>query len=363
MKTVFIGGGSHRYLNVARSVLAEKGMFTNGEINVYDLNQERAEAMGRMIMKCPEYSPDCKISWGTTLEEALTGADVVIVVLMAGDLKNFALSNIACGKHGFIGSDQLSPSGAFLALKGGPIIMNIAREMEKYCPNAWLLDFANPVAVLSAAVNNHTSIKCLGVCAGYTNHLWDLPRMLMGVDEEGSSEDYKIKCAGVNHMGFILPGSTYKGEDLYEITARKVTDDWKMCGLSPRWNEFSIKNITCSVNKLVHLYRKYGVLVFSSEGDGLNHLEIEDDYRVTAAKMAEQKIEDIDSSLKKSRESRLEADRLFRSFIDQDMTPEEWDIERPESLYLLRGDENIMVKCNKGHCWSSRAGNRYQLPE
>ena len=214
MKIVFVGGGAHRYLSVARSVMAEPAVMVNGEINIYDLNQERSEAMARMMMKTPECRDSgCKVSWGTTLDEALDGADVVCVVLMAGNIKNFRMSQLVCNQHGFLGSDQLSPSGAMLAMKGGPILMDIARRMEKLCPNAWLLDFANPVAVLSAAVNNHTAIKCLGVCAGYTNHLWDLPRLL-GKDEE--TDDADIKSAGVNHMAFITGGTIY-GQEVYQL--------------------------------------------------------------------------------------------------------------------------------------------------
>ena len=55
MKIVFFGGGSHRYLSIARSIMAVPGLMENGEINLYDLAVERAEALGRLAMKSPEY--------------------------------------------------------------------------------------------------------------------------------------------------------------------------------------------------------------------------------------------------------------------------------------------------------------------
>lgn len=344
MKIVFIGGGAHRYLSVARSVMAEPAVMVNGEINIYDLNQERSETMARMMMKTPECRDSgCKVSWGTTLDEALEGADVVCVVLMAGNIKNFRMSQLICNQRGFLGSDQLSPSGAMLAMKGGPILMDIARRMEKLCPNAWLLDFANPVAVLSAAVNNHTAIKCLGVCAGYTNHLWDLPRLL-GKDEEASDAD--IISAGINHMAFIIGGSIY-GQEVYPLIEKRAKEGFTKPELSKRWNEFTRWNIMRSVNILIHLYKKYGYIVFSSEGDGLSHLDIEGDYLKNAMEGAKKTEADIDADLKASWESRQKSNDYFKSFLGQDMTDADWDTPRPEMLTMLRDDQNIMVKIIK----------------
>jgi len=346
MKIVLFGGGSYRYLSIARSVMAVPGLMDKGEINLYDLAVERAEAVGRLAMKSPEYQKvQCKITWGTTLDEALEGADVVFVVLMAGSRRNFDLLQSSCPEHGFMGSDQLSPSGAMLALKGGPILMDLAERMERICPEAWLIDYANPVAVLSAAVNNHTRIRCLGVCGGYTNHQWDLTRLLYGKDEQWT--DYDIRCAGVNHMGFILPGSTHRGRDLYELAAERITEDWTMPRLSDRWNEGSKGNIANSVTTLVKLYRKYGHLVFSTEGDGLAHLDIEGHYLAGLKSHRPRNAEEMDRSDRAWKAAREEGDREFRAWLDADLDEAGWDAERPEALYLLRSDEDIMVKIAK----------------
>ncbi|MCF7849510.1 MAG: hypothetical protein K9M45_11730 [Kiritimatiellales bacterium] len=343
MKIVLFGGGSHRYLSIARSIMAVPGLMENGEINLYDLAVDRAAAVGRLVLKSPEFkSTNCQITWGTTLDEALEDADIVFVVLMAGSHKNFEQLKDACACHRFMGSDQLSPSGAILALKGGPILMKLARRMEKICPDALLADFANPVAVLSAAINNHTKISCLGVCAGYTNHQWDLPRMLFGKDEQWT--DFDIRCAGVNHMSFILPGSTWRGQDLYDIAAERVTENWAMPVLSRRWNEFSVKNITNSVTTLVKLYRKYGYLVFSTEGDGLAHLDIEANYLAGLEDAKPRTETELEASDQNFRADRAEADCRFQSWLEADLDKDTWNTERPDALYLLRADQDIMVK-------------------
>jgi alpha-galactosidase/6-phospho-beta-glucosidase family protein len=346
MKIVLFGGGSHRYLGIARSILAVPGLMEKGEINLYDLAVERAEAVGRLTMRSPEFhATNCRIAWGSNLDAALEGADLVFVVLMAGSRRNFIRLCNASRAHGFIGSDQLSPSGAMLALKGGPILMELARRMERICPDAWLVDFANPVAVLSAAVNNHTRVKCLGVCQGFTNHQWDLPRLLFGKDEPRT--DFDIRCVGVNHMSFILRGSTHRGRDVYDMAAEHLTAGWTMPPLSSRWNADAKANITHNVTTLVRLYRKYGYLVFSSEGDGLAHLDIEGCFQAGLADFKSPSDVEIDAADARFIAGRSEADRQFRAWLNADMVASDWNKERPEALYLLRADEDVMVKIAK----------------
>ena len=343
MKVVFVGGGSHRYVGIGRSLLAVHELMDGGEINLYDPAVQRAEAVGRMLTKSPEYPHgNCTVTWGTTLEEALEGADIVFVVLMAGSRKNFELLKLTSCRHGFIASDQLSPSGAMLALKGGPILMDLAQKMERHCPDALLVNFANPVAVLSAAVNNHTAVQCLGVCAGYTNHQWDLTRLLYGKDEQWS--DYDIRCAGVNHLSFILPGSRHAGRDLYELAEKAITEDSASPPLSERWNEATRQNIRNSVRRLAQFYRKYGYLVFSSEGDGLLHLDMEGGYSPAAEAGARRTEEKLHEAVRRAEADRAEANRRFEAWLDTDLDEAAWNTERPDALYLLRADEDVMVQ-------------------
>ncbi|MCC6580392.1 MAG: hypothetical protein IT440_08105 [Phycisphaeraceae bacterium] len=350
MKLVFVGAGSHRYLGIARSMMGTPGLMDSGSIDLYDPAVHRAEAVGRMAMKSPEYAKaNCRINWGMTLDEALTGADIVYVVLMAGNARNFTQLSTACPKHGFIGSDQLSPSGAMLALKGGPILLDIARRMEKLCPNAWLVDYANPVAVLSAAVNNHTSIRCMGVCGGYTNHQWDLTRLLYGKDEQWT--DYNIRCAGVNHMNFILRGSTHRGQDLYKLLAERVTPNMPAPQMSHRWPEDVGHRIAAGMLTIAGYYLKYGHMIFSSEGDGMAHLDIENSYMAQVRNSPPTPTPaELDRLDRERSAQRAAADEKFQSWLKVDITPQQWNTPTPDTLNLLRNDEDIMVQIARAIC-------------
>ncbi len=213
MKVTFLGGGSLRLLPILRGIMGEiPEVFRGGEIRLLDRRQERAEAVARLIEACPEYqNVSCKITCPEEIDAALEGIDVLYLTMAARREPSETLAAFAAQEHGYYSSDQLSVNGAFLSLRLGNTILDIARKMEKLCPQALMLIFPNPVSVYSCMVNTYTKIKALGICGGFNNHRWDLSR-LCGRNE--FDPDWNVVAAGVNHLSFILRGE-YKGEDLY----------------------------------------------------------------------------------------------------------------------------------------------------
>jgi len=347
MKAVFVGGGSLRLLGILRGALAGNGIFNGGSIHLHDLNVHRAEAMGRMLMKTPEFKASgCKLSWGSDLEPALPGADMVGVILRAGSMLNFELGTEASFKLGFDSSDNISPNGAFLALKGGPIIMDIARKMERLCPEALLVDFANPVAVLSGMVNNHTKIKALGVCAGYTNHMWDLSRVIFGKDEQ--SEAFDVEAAGVNHISYIVKG-TAAGKEIFKAMDEALANPkWAPPKLQPFWSAAAKANIRNSVRNIARFYRELGVVIFSTEPDGMQHLDYEG---ILAKKLKEWKPRSksaIEAQLKKDAEGRRKTDAEFQQWLSRDTDEKFWNEHwKTGDLVFRREDNDIFVKIMK----------------
>lgn len=341
MKAVFVGGGSHRLLGILRGAMAVPGVLDGGEINLYDLNVERSGAVGRMLMKTPEFRRcGCKVTWGTGLDEALEGADVVGVILMAGSAKSYHLGHAASLRRNYLSSDNVSPSGALLAVKGAPIVLDVARRMERLCPEALLLDFANPVPVLSSAVNNHTKIQALGLCAGFTNHQWDLSR-LFGRDEQDPS--FNVEVAGVNHISYIVKGS-WRGRDLFEQLDERLLDpNWVPPVFKDFWSDKSKQNIATSIRFLARVYRELGVMVFSTEGDGMAHLFYDEVLAKEQQKPALSAGE-IDQELETHKAARAESDRTFMAKLDEDLDEAFWATYWEKDLRFRREDEDIFTK-------------------
>ncbi len=266
LKVVFLGGGSLRLVPIIRSLFKNGQSLNGGCISLCDLNVERAEAVGRLIQRCPEFSQaECSVEWTANLDEALEGADVLYVTMAIERQPSLALSKAASAKYGFLHSDQLSLTGGFLAARGGPVILNFAKKMEKICPDALMLIFANPVGVYSAMVNNYTKIKALGVCQGFGNHRWDIPRLL-GRDEYDDS--INVVAAGINHLSFILRGKWHE-ENLFDILDKHLVDGWEPCQIE---NHPYAKNVRIGLQRIYELYRRFGTTIFSSEGDGMAHI-------------------------------------------------------------------------------------------
>ncbi|MCD6407527.1 hypothetical protein J7L87_00550 [bacterium] len=341
MKAVFIGGGAHRHLPIIRSALGF-GVFDDGEIFLYDLREDRAEAMARMIEKTPEYRKHkCKISYKGTLEEALDGADFVSVVLLAGSLYSFIAGENVSLEYGFLASDNITLNGAFLALKGAPIIMEIAKKMEKYCPDAILIDFANPVAVLSGAVNKYTKIKALGVCHGYMNHCWDLTR-IMGKDE--FCGDYEVKVAGINHFSFIIEGK-YKGKDLKKLIEYYIKrKTWKKLKLRKYWSKITKKNIKRGLGYMVKLFEEFDALLFSNEGDGIGHFFYEDYLNYAKKNWKKKTKSEIKREVKERIKAKEKADKEFREILKKDLDENFWNTYPLKNRNFGRDDKDIIAK-------------------
>lgn len=345
MKAVFVGGGAHRVVGILRGALAVPGLFAGGQVHLHDLDVSRAELVAQTVMKTPEFvGADCRITWGDQLQPALEGADAVGVILMAGSRLSFELGCLATAQHGFLPSDNVSPDGAFLAMKGGRLLLGIARDMERICPNAWLFDFANPVAVFSAMLNNHTQTKSLGVCAGYLNHFYDLPRLL-GKDEP--EWDIDVEVAGINHGSFIMRG-TYKGEDIFQVMDRTLTDDWRQPRLSRKWDAVTRSNIAIGLRKMREMYRTQGALIFSTEFDGMWYHWYDEAWErfghahdgLTPAKVRAQ--------VRAGAKARAQVDETLRQLMAQDHPASWWANERHGHFVLWRQDKDIIARLLRG---------------
>jgi alpha-galactosidase/6-phospho-beta-glucosidase family protein len=258
MRLVFIGGGSLRTLPQVRAILAGSRRLHGATIIIHDHDAARGAAVASILEQAPEVIAGAvTVCNEPQLDAALEGADVVSLAIPVGSALTCARSEEASVASGCVGSDQLSLSGAFRSLTGGAIVLDLARRMARHCPRAWLLCFANPVAVYSALVNNHTPIRCLGVCEGFLNHRWDLTRLLLGRDEH--RDDYRVAVAGVNHLSFIVRGR-WRGGDLLAALAESKP---------PSGGDRGPRSITWGLRWQRESLRRYGQAVFSGEGDGL----------------------------------------------------------------------------------------------
>jgi len=270
MKVTFIGGGSLRLLPVIRGIFSEiPEFFRDGEIRLMDLKIERAEAVGRLIRSCPEYpAVNCDVVWTDDLDASLKDTDVLYLTMGARRQPGSTLGALIGARHGYYSSDNLSVTGAFLSLRLGRTILDIARRLEKLSPGALMLIFANPVSVYSHLVNTRTKVRALGICGGFNNHRSDLTRLC---GRDAFDPGWNVVACGVNHLSYILRGEK-NGQDLYsEILPRRLGSGWTPPEI--RHPSAAVReNIRTALTLLKGMFDRYGKIVFSSEFDGMFHL-------------------------------------------------------------------------------------------
>jgi alpha-galactosidase len=151
-----------------------------------------------------------KVTVTTDRREALRGANYVICSFQIGGVSAFELDYKIPLKYGVdqcIG-DTLGPGGIFRALRSIPVILDVAKDMEELCPNAMLLNYVNPMAMICWALGE-TNINFVGLCHGVQTTL-DLISGYAGLPK--TEIDYI--SAGINHMGWFIK-LEHQGRDLY----------------------------------------------------------------------------------------------------------------------------------------------------
>jgi len=151
--------------------------------------------------------------WSTTdRREAVKAADYIITTFQVGGMQGFEYDYKIPLKYGVdqcIG-DTLGPGGIFRALRSIPVMMDLAHDIEELCPDATVLQYVNPMAMVSWALGK-TKVKFVGLCHGVQTTL----DLISGyVDVPKQEIDYL--CAGINHMGWFLK-LEHNGKDLYPI--------------------------------------------------------------------------------------------------------------------------------------------------
>jgi alpha-galactosidase len=212
-KITFIGAGSTVF---ARALLSDLFLFPEFhavEIALMDIDEGRlrdTEAVARRVSEQAGARPT--ITATTDRRRALDGADYAINMIQVGGYQPATVTDFETPKrYGLrqtIG-DTLGIGGIMRGLRTIPVVLGIARDMEQVSPGGLLINYSNPMAMLTWAVYAATPIKVVGLChsvqgtAAQLAHLLDLP-----------DEEITYVCAGINHMAFYLRFE-HAGADLY----------------------------------------------------------------------------------------------------------------------------------------------------
>ena len=227
VKICFIGAGSTIF---AKNVLGD-AMLTpslqDAEIALYDIDENRLKESELMLQTINKNSNQsrAKIQSFSDRKEALKDANFVINAIQVGGYKPSTVIDFEIPKkYGLqqtIG-DTTGIGGIFRGLRTLPVMFDIAKDMEEVCPDAWLLNYTNPMAILTMGMLKATKIKTVGLCHSVQVCVPELFEHL-GIKDQYNLDEFQWKIAGINHMAWLLEINR-NGKDFYPEIRRLASE-------------------------------------------------------------------------------------------------------------------------------------------
>lgn len=211
-KFTFIGAGSFGFTRaLVRDILSYPEL-ADCTISLMDIDEKRLDYIHQAVEKIVAVGNyPAKVEATTDRAEALDGADGVLITILQGGVQVWRHDIEIPKEYGVdinVG-DTRGPAGIFRALRTIPVMLDIGRDIERYCPNAVVLNYTNPMAMLIRAMRSETKANVTGLC-----HSVQGTAMMLADWIGAPMDEITYLCAGVNHQAWYL-NFKWNGEDAY----------------------------------------------------------------------------------------------------------------------------------------------------
>lgn len=224
IKLCLIGGGSQHWSpKLIRDIIFKPGMENVAmEFVLLDPSRERAGAIQRLFeARLRDWNVDrVKIRSTADARSGLTGADFVLITIATGRLEAMRHDVAIPEKYGIYHTvgDTSGPGGWSRALRNIPVFKNYAGLIRRYAPNAFVLNYTNPMGALTKVLADDLGWeRVIGLCHGLFEN-YGILKAIFGTTEEG---DIRARFGGLNHFFWILD-FTVKGKDGYALLRKKL---------------------------------------------------------------------------------------------------------------------------------------------
>ncbi len=221
VKIAFIGAGSLGFTRgLVRDILTFP-LLRDATISLMDIDKERlefAETAVRKIISAGKYPAKLEVTMDR--KKALKGADAVLCTILAGGVQVWRYDIEIPKKYGvdFNIGDTRGAAGIFRALRTIPVMLDICKDIEKYCPDAIFLNYTNPMAMLCRAMQKKSSVKVTGLCHSVQGTAEMLARWI-----GASMDEITYVCAGINHQAWYIEFNK-NGKDAYPLIKKVIKE-------------------------------------------------------------------------------------------------------------------------------------------
>lgn len=206
------GGGSTFTPGIALMLLEERGRFPIHKIMFYDNDAERQETVAKACeIYLKENAPEIEFGYTTDPETAFTGIDFVLAHIRVGKYAMRELDEKIPLKYGVVGQETCGPGGIAYGMRSIGGVLEILDYMEKYSPNAWMLNYSNPAAIVAEATRRlRPDSKILNIC----DMPIDLEEKMANMVGLKSRKEMQVGYYGLNHFGWWYKIYDNEGNDL-----------------------------------------------------------------------------------------------------------------------------------------------------
>lgn len=228
LKIAIIGGGSSYTPEIIEGFIQRHHELPVKELWLVDIEagKEKLDIVGQLAKRMVKKANiDCEIFLTLDRKKALRNANFVTTQFRVGQLDARIRDERIPLSRGMLGQETNGVGGFAKALRTIPVILDIAKDMEALCPDAFLINFTNPAGIVTEAVQRFSSIKAIGLCNVPVNMRKEIAKII-------GSNDFLFHAIGLNHYVFGH-GAYYNGKNVMPEILPKLLED----------SEFNPKNI------------------------------------------------------------------------------------------------------------------------
>lgn len=274
VKIAYIGGGSRGWAWGLMSDLALCDQMS-GNVALYDIDFEAArqnEIIGNQFADLEDTKSEWNYKAVRTIGSALKGADFVVISILPATFDEMESDVHAPEAYGIYQSvgDTVGPGGIVRSMRTLPMIESIAKQVKKYCPKAWVINYTNPMTLcIKQLYDTFPEIRAFGCC----HEVFGTQKFLKIVAEDAlgikiaSRKEIKVNPVGVNHFTWLTT-ATYQNVDLYpiyqEFVAKHKDTGYKKPGskVDNNW----MNNSFASQEKVkMDLFHRFGVIAAAGD--------------------------------------------------------------------------------------------------
>lgn len=212
MKFAVLGAGSSYTPELIEGLATAGNDLSVKEIAFQDINEERLDIMTNFCRRYADHLGfNVKITPTLDRREAINGAEFIDVQVRVGGNSQRIVDEKIPLKYGLVGQETTGPGGMLKAFRTIPVMLEIARDVQRYNPEAWIINYTNPAGLVTEAVTKHTAARIAGLCSGGLFPQWHVAETL-GVPKASVRYSY----VGLNHLNFAYN---------IKVDGRLITDE------------------------------------------------------------------------------------------------------------------------------------------